>query len=108
MRWRGRRGSTNVEDRRGRSPLGGRGVPIGCGGILVVIVIALLTGQNPQKLLEMVGDSQVMVDPGASVSTGGGAPSDELGLCVRLQLGGDRTVLLPARRQALHRSRGPT
>ena len=79
MRWRGRRGSTNVEDRRGRSPLGGRGVPIGCGGILVVIVIALLTGQDPQKLLEMVGDSQVMVDPGASVSTGGGAASDELG-----------------------------
>jgi predicted metalloprotease len=50
MRWRGRRGSGNVEDRRG---MGGRGVAVGGGGIGIVIllVVVLLTGGDPTAIL---------------------------------------------------------
>ena len=51
MRWRGERQSTNIEDRRG---LGSR-VAVGGGiGTLVIIVIALLFGADPQQLLEQM------------------------------------------------------
>jgi predicted metalloprotease len=48
MQWRGRRGSTNVEDRRGRGgmPIVGGGV-----GLLIIVVISLLTGADPTALL---------------------------------------------------------
>ena len=52
MKWRGRRTSSNVEDRRGA---GRRGVQLSGGVIVVVIVISLLTGQNPLALLEQLG-----------------------------------------------------
>lgn len=50
MKWIGRRGSGNIEDRRS----GGGGLAIG-GGITAVIAIifSLLTGQNPMELLNM-------------------------------------------------------
>lgn len=48
MRWKGRRQSSNVEDRRGRGFPGGRGGGVSCLGLLVVIGIAWLTGANPQ------------------------------------------------------------
>jgi predicted metalloprotease len=59
MRWKGRRGSSNIDDRRsggGRIPLpSGRGVRAGGGlglvGILVVVGVAWLTGVNPLTLL---------------------------------------------------------
>jgi predicted metalloprotease len=51
MRWRGERESTNIEDRRG---IGGK-VAIGGGlGTIVVIIIALLFGADPQQLLEQL------------------------------------------------------
>ena len=54
MRWEGRSGSSNIEDRRGmRVPGGGAGV--GCVGLLVVIVISLLTGADPRQLLGILG-----------------------------------------------------
>lgn len=49
MRWRGRSGSTNIEDRRGAGmalPVGG-----GIGGILLIVLISALTGTNPTELL---------------------------------------------------------
>jgi len=57
MRWKGRRGSSNIDDRRARS--GGRrsgrrvraGGGLGLTGILVVVGIAWLTGVNPLTLL---------------------------------------------------------
>ncbi len=53
MRWRGRAESANVEDRRGlRIPGGGAG--LGCGGLLLVIVIALLTGTDPSRILGLL------------------------------------------------------
>src|SRR5512138_1375918 len=54
MRWEGRAESENVEDRRGlRIPGGGAG--IGCGGLLVVLVISLLTGADPRQILGIIG-----------------------------------------------------
>jgi uncharacterized protein len=52
MRWEGRRKSENVEDRRsmGRTA----GVALGGGGILVLI-LALLFGGDPQKIAKMLG-----------------------------------------------------
>jgi predicted metalloprotease len=53
MRWKDYRQSSNVEDRRGMSA-GGRGVAIGGGGIVLVLVLSLLTGQNPMVLLDEI------------------------------------------------------
>ena len=51
MRWRGERQSTNIEDRRG---IGGK-LAVGGGlGTIVVIVIALLFGADPQELLNQL------------------------------------------------------
>jgi uncharacterized protein len=51
MRWRGERQSTNIEDRRGI----GSKVAVGGGlGTVIVIIIALLFGADPQQLLEQL------------------------------------------------------
>src|SRR5215203_333813 len=56
MRWRGERQSTNIEDRRGMS--GGK-VAIGGGlGSIVILILALLFGVNPQRLLEQLPGEQ--------------------------------------------------
>ena len=49
MRWRGRAGSSNIEDRRGMGsalPIGG-----GIGGIVLLLLFSALTGQNPLDLI---------------------------------------------------------
>src|SRR5215218_3448936 len=56
MRWRGERQSTNIEDRRGMSA--GR-VAVGGGlGTIVIMILALLFGVNPQRLLEQLPAEQ--------------------------------------------------
>ncbi|HYN84574.1 MAG TPA: neutral zinc metallopeptidase [Pyrinomonadaceae bacterium] len=58
MKWRGRRESTNVEDRRG---MGGRGLAVGGGiGTLLLAFVAYLFGADPSQLL-----NQVQQEPGA-------------------------------------------
>jgi uncharacterized protein len=55
MRWRGRRESSNVEDRRGmvvRRPV----VAGGGGLILVVALLLMLCGRDPSRLLEMLDE----------------------------------------------------
>ncbi len=42
MKWRGRAGSSNVDDRRGRGVRGGAG--LGIGGLIIVALFTLLTG----------------------------------------------------------------
>ena len=89
MRWRGRQGSSNVEDRRGRRggglPIGGRGAGLGCGGLLIVIVISMLFGADPMQLLSMLEQSGGMAGPappsaqGPGGSAVGGPPTDALG-----------------------------
>jgi len=55
MRWQGREQSGNIEDRRGMRMPGGRGTGFGCIGIVVVMVIAMLTGADPRQLLSLLG-----------------------------------------------------
>src|SRR5262245_54456374 len=55
MRWEGREGSSNIEDRRGMRIPGGRGGGFGCIGLLVVLGISLLTGADPRALLGILG-----------------------------------------------------
>ncbi len=55
MRWKGRRESANVEDRRSLST-GGMAVGGGVGTLLLVLALAWMTGQNPGAILnEMQG-----------------------------------------------------
>lgn len=51
MRWKGRRESTNVEDRRGMSP---RGIVGGGIGTIIIVVVVLLMGGDPTSLLQNV------------------------------------------------------
>lgn len=61
MRWKGRKGSANVEDRRGK---GGGKIAIGGLGAVILIVVTLLFGGNPLELL-----NQVDVGSGSSYET---------------------------------------
>jgi predicted metalloprotease len=67
MRWQGRAGSSNIEDRRGRGmalPVGG-----GIGGLLLLLLFSVMTGQNPADLInsspqpESVGTTGAGEDP---------------------------------------------
>src|SRR5262245_57245020 len=49
MRWQGRQGSGNIEDRRGMGmalPVGG-----GIGGLVLLLLFSALTGQNPLNMI---------------------------------------------------------
>jgi uncharacterized protein len=82
MDWESGRESANVEDRRG-FPIGLRGGSLGCGGLILLLIISWITGVNPLQLLNMVqGDSQSQVSAPAAPqgSRPQGAPSsDKLG-----------------------------
>jgi len=58
MKWEGRQESDNVEDVRGQSPRSGRGAGIGLAGLLLVIVIALVTGRDPTQILQLLQGTQ--------------------------------------------------
>ena len=67
MRWRGRAGSGNVEDRRGMGmalPVGG-----GIGGLVLLLLFSMLTGQNPIDYIDTSSPEQTT---GTS-----GVPSDD-------------------------------
>lgn len=49
MKWQGRRGSSNVEDRRGLS--GGKMIGGGIGGLILVLIVTLLGGGNVGDIL---------------------------------------------------------
>jgi predicted metalloprotease len=72
MRWEGQAQSDNVEDRRGMRMRGPAG--LGCGGVLLVLLIALLTGKDPAQLLQLLG-SQATVEE--SVPEAGLPPADD-------------------------------
>jgi uncharacterized protein len=54
MRWREGRQSDNVEDRRG---MGGKGLAVGGIGSVVILIVALLLGVDPRKILDGGGGS---------------------------------------------------
>lgn len=79
MRWEDERESDNVEDARGFS-IGGRGAGIGCGGLIVLLLISWLTGINPARLLNMVQQAPSSAPaPPSSQTVPQGAPQDQLG-----------------------------
>ena len=63
MRWEGQRQSDNVEDRRRMSP---RGMAIGGGGALIILIVGLLLGFDPNQIAQLLNNPQ-----GAG---GGGGP----------------------------------
>jgi predicted metalloprotease len=69
MKWRGRVGSQNIEDRRGMSG-GGMAVGGGLGGLVLVLLISALTGQNPLDVINTTGPASSEVSPG-------GVPADD-------------------------------
>lgn len=60
MKWKGRQGSSNVEDRRGQRGTGSVkrvGAPLGCGGIIIVILYMLLGG-DPTEFIDQQAQQQ--------------------------------------------------
>jgi len=63
MKWLGRKESENIEDRRGMS---GRNIAAGGGGLaIIMLIIGLLMGDDPQKLISDFANSNV---PAATIS----------------------------------------
>ena len=77
MRWKDLRRSENVEDER-RSPAAG--IAVGGGvGTLVLVVVALFLGADPQKVLNLLQEQQKAVAPGGRPQAGAPAadPAEE-------------------------------
>lgn len=70
MKWSGRRGSGNIDDRRGMS---GGGMALGGGGILVLI-LGLLFGEDATNLL-----SQLPIGEATQTEGKAGSPQDDAG-----------------------------
>ena len=88
MNLNGRRESSNVEDRRGRSI--GKAGGIGLGGLLVVGLITLLLGGNPLDMLQAVGSMDLGQGTGTEyVPT---REEEELALFARRILAGTEDV----------------
>jgi len=103
MRWRGERESTNIEDRRGLSA--GR-VAVGGGlGTIVIMVLALLFGVNPQRLLEQLPTEQ---QPGVESSRPQNAEEEELKQFVSVVLAKTEDVWTDVFRQNGRQYRDPT
>jgi predicted metalloprotease len=82
MRWLGRRGSGNIEDRRGM----GGGMALGGGGILIVI-LGLLFGPDAANLV-----SQLPIGQGTQTEVAKGSPTDEAGKFADVVLGDTEEV----------------
>ncbi len=78
MKWLGRRGSGNIDDRRG---MGGGGMALGGGGILVLI-LGLLFGDDATQLL-----SQLPIGEGTQTEGKIGSPEDDAGKFADVVLG---------------------
>jgi len=104
MRWRGERESSNVEDRRGVS----RGkVAIGGGlGTLVIIILALLFGADPQQILQQMPQNTPSAPVQSSRPTG--QQEDEMKQFVSVVLGKTEDVWTDVFRKNGRQYRDPT
>ena len=61
--------------------MGRRGVGLGCGGLLVVILLSMLFGIDPQQLISVVEQTQpgLAGEPPGGAGPSAGPPQDELG-----------------------------
>lgn len=71
MKWQGGRRSSNVEDRRGKGA--GRGIKLGGGATIAVIVIGLFLGADPMQMLNMLGE----LESGTTTSSSQPVPKDD-------------------------------
>ena len=102
MRWRGERQSTNIEDRRGMSV--GR-VAVGGGlGTIVIMILALLFGVNPQQLFEQLPSDQ----PGVQSSRPTSPEEEELKQFVGVVLAKSEDVWTDVFRKNGRQYREPT
>ena len=79
MKWQLGRRSENVEDRRGQGMGGGGGMRLGLGGIVIVVIIAFVTGRNPLELLGLLGqpDTAGTVQTQSGAAEPGAAPAGD-------------------------------
>ena len=63
MRWKGGEQSENLEDRRS---IGGKGVAMGGGGVLIILLLGWFFGIEPQKLNKLIGQAGVGANPNAA------------------------------------------
>jgi uncharacterized protein len=103
MRWRGERESSNIEDRRGLSV--GRVAAGGGLGTIVIMVLALLFGVNPQRLLEQLPSDQ---PPATQSSRPQNAEEEELKQFVAVVLGKTEDVWSDVFRKNGRQYREPT
>ena len=88
MKWRSGRRSSNVEDRRGRGGAG-RGIKLGGGATIAVIVIGLFLGADPMQMLNMLGNLE---SGGSSQSSQPVPKNDEQAQFVSVVLGDTEDV----------------
>lgn len=72
MKWQGRRGSRNIEDRRGLGRSGGAVAGAGGIGVVLVVIFGLLTGQDVTPILD-----EVLGGGGAGTQAAEITPADE-------------------------------
>ncbi len=87
MKWKGRQGSSNVEDRRGGRAQGGINIPmggkgLGCGGLIVILILIFL-GADPLSLLQQTGGT---IEPTEQARTTRSDDDDELAKFVSVVL----------------------
>lgn len=70
MRWTSSGRSRNIEDRRGQEPAYRRPAPLGCGGLILILVISYFMGWNPLPLLLMSGGGEGQLQPSSQVGEG--------------------------------------
>jgi predicted metalloprotease len=90
MRWQNLPTSRNVRDLRGRGGRMAVGGGLGCGGLLLVLLVSWLTGADPLALLDAVGGGQATVEEGTGDV--GGPPTDVLGEFASKVLGSTEVV----------------
>lgn len=91
MRLENQQESSNVEDRRGMSPMVMRGGGLGCGGLILVLLISYLTGVDPRQLLQGVQETAPSTHTTAPAG-GSGTPQDSLGHFAAKVLGSTEQV----------------
>jgi predicted metalloprotease len=96
MRWKDKRRSENVEDRRGQRA-GGGGLKIGGLFGLIAVVVVMLLGGDPRQLLQMLGSGAASA-PGRPASQSQQQP-DEMSEFLRVVMASTEDVWTPLFRQ---------